>query len=113
LLAFALLLALILRFLPDNEWNGPVYALAFVVQLVILLTGAFLYWRGRQYAARAQAKISSAMASPTCCTCERFERTRQPHGRFLLLPDDSNSVELAIAPLVGFELPMASSRSRA
>ena len=56
LVGVALLLALILRFIPDSEWNEPLYVLAFVVQPAMLLTGAFLYWRGRQYAARAKAQ---------------------------------------------------------
>ncbi len=64
LLAVALILALILRFIPDDDWNGTLYVAAFVVQPIILLTGAFWYWRGRQYAARVQAKEIIGDAKP-------------------------------------------------
>jgi hypothetical protein len=60
-----LVLGLVLRLTPAHEVGGDAAMLAIsVIPVVMILIGAFLYWRGRQYAARALAQRALSESGP-------------------------------------------------
>jgi hypothetical protein len=63
LIATGVILGLTLRFLPSSEINGILLVLVYV-QPLLILGGAFFYWRGRQYAARAKAEAIITESKP-------------------------------------------------
>ncbi len=48
-------LELVFRFIPDSEMNAVLWVIS-ILAVPIILVGAFLFWRGRQYAALADAQ---------------------------------------------------------
>ena len=51
----AILIQAALRFVPQDEMNGLLYLIG-LLTLPMFLVGVFLFWRGRQYAARVTAE---------------------------------------------------------
>jgi hypothetical protein len=53
------------------------FAILTISQLLLLFAGAFLSWRGRQYAAQASVESIITDTNHTCCTCGLFEANTQ------------------------------------
>ena len=55
LLITGFLLGMVLQFVPDSELNEAMLMIDFFL-VIMIIGGAFLFWRGRQYAAKAIAE---------------------------------------------------------
>jgi hypothetical protein len=63
LIVAGMILGFAFRFVPDGEWTGTVFALA-LGTVLMMIAGAFLFWRGRQYAGQDHARSVLTDASP-------------------------------------------------
>ena len=55
LIVVGVIVGLVFRFIPDSEMDETLVVISFL-PILMLLGGAFLFWRGRQYAAQAAAE---------------------------------------------------------
>lgn len=55
ILVIGLIISLILRFVPDRDWNQAL-AIFSLLPILMVVGGAFMFFRGRQYATQASAE---------------------------------------------------------